>query len=127
LKQLTCTQNNISNLSPLKKLTGLEGLDVSDNLNTADNICDVICSMVDLKNIIVKSSNLKDRYLRQKLIRSCPSLECINGKVVSEVEKVFTQRLGKLRKVEKPKTVPIAIDEDAKPIPHLPPYATQYR
>ena len=83
--------------------------------------------MLDRLDTIVLTGNpLKDRYLRQKLIRSNSSLQCINGKDISEVERVFTERMGKLKKVVK-KTVVEEPIQGTKPIPHLPPYATQYR
>lgn len=84
--------------------------------------------MLDRLDTIVLTGNpLKDRYLRQKLIRSNSSLQCINGKDISEVERVFTERMGKFKKVVKKPIVEEPIQVNPKPIPHLPPYATQYR
>jgi hypothetical protein len=128
LKVLTCTQNLIHDLQPLQSLESLQDLDLSDcDLTNAEEICEVIRTMVNLQNITVKCDSLKDRYLRQKLIRSSASLECINGKDVSDFEREFTMKLGKVRKVAKPLPEDIVITTKPKPIPHLPPYATQYR
>lgn len=78
----------------------------------------------------VVGNPIQDRYVRQKLIRSCSTLESINDKDISEVERVFTERLGKIKKappapknpIQKPRVAPIV-----KPIPHLPAFASQYR
>ena len=78
----------------------------------------------------VVGNPIQDRYIRQKLIRSCSTLESINDKDVSDVERVFTERLGKIKKsppapkksTQKPSGPPVV-----KPIPHLPAFASQYR
>jgi hypothetical protein len=81
-----------------------------------------------LSKIITTGNPIQDRYIRQKLIQSSSSLENINEKDISKVERVFTERLKKIKKpsvVKKPVVVEKLIIP--KPIPHLPAFASQYR
>jgi protein phosphatase 1 regulatory subunit 42 len=128
LRVFTCTENQIHDLRTLQYLHSVRELDLSAcEISNSDDLCETITTLINLHTVTVKCDSLKDRYLRQKLIRANNSLECINGKDVSEFEREFTTKLGKLKKA--PKTSSAEITTPAKPklIPHLPPYATQYR
>jgi hypothetical protein len=85
---------------------------------------------------ILQGSPIESIYLdiekpfkyRQELICNCDKLESINGKSVSKFEREFTTKLStrKIKKVSK-KEVAQVQDVGDKPIPHLPPFASQYR
>ncbi|KAJ3371962.1 hypothetical protein HDU91_004736 [Kappamyces sp. JEL0680] len=130
LKTLTIAHNSVDSLSSLRCLQMLEQLDVSNNaIANMETVEELAAALEQLRSITVKDNPLSDRYLRQKLIRACSSLQSINGKDISDTERVFTERLQKVAKTAKPKTVvrPSLKPFEPKPIPHLPPFASQYR
>ncbi|KAI8914175.1 hypothetical protein EDD86DRAFT_187013 [Gorgonomyces haynaldii] len=85
-----------------------------------------VVSMTKIRNIQCPSS-VNDRYLRQKMILSSDSIASINGKPVSETEREFLIRMHAAKRKPKQKPVQLKKETLERPMPHLPPYATQYR
>ena len=85
-----------------------------------------------LTKIAVAGNKIQDRYVRQKLIQHSSTLENIDEKDISASERIFTERLGKVKKAKEAKK-PLffekspALPVNPKPIPHLPAFASQYR
>ncbi|KAJ3319766.1 hypothetical protein HDV06_005967 [Boothiomyces sp. JEL0866] len=115
LKTLSLNQNQVVNLGDLKG--SLESLFVSD--------CQLKDSTVISSNLEINYTNnpIKDRRLRQRLV--VLGLEVINDKPVSEKERDFAIGMSKFKKVEKIVLKTELVKQNV--IPHLPPYATQYR
>ena len=71
--------------------------------------------------------------MRERLVLCSESLECLNGKDIPQVERKFVKNLSQVKRKRKsqPKASKqefnLLVVDNAKPIPHLPPYATQYR
>jgi hypothetical protein len=148
LKTITLTFNNLSSTHDLQALESLERIDLSNNsfksvevivfIHERQEIEELVSKLPQLLTIQIIDNPFQDRYLRQKLIQAGGSLgicfhltlESINGKEVSETERVFTERLGQVKKAAKPKKEKVVesfSENDSKPIPHLPPFVTQYR
>jgi hypothetical protein len=70
-----------------------------------------------------------NRRMRETLVLKSESLESINGKAIPSVERMFLRNREsvRLRPKKKPQLIERIMEEKDVIIPHLPPYATQYR
>ncbi|KAI8615062.1 hypothetical protein BC830DRAFT_1229291 [Chytriomyces sp. MP71] len=150
LKVLTAAGNHISRISTLAELAELEELDISrNNVSELEEVQHVLRCCLQLRNLNMNgnpaSSILK---FRQKAILASSSLETLGEKDIPAVEREFLinmqsskQRLKLMKaKGQTGSAVPndpnapqifaltmLGNPEHGKPIPHLPPYASQYR
>ncbi|KAI8893459.1 hypothetical protein BC833DRAFT_608295 [Globomyces pollinis-pini] len=130
LKSLTLTFNRIEKIDELRYVTNLETLDLSNNsIESIAELDFMLEGLENLQSISVKQNPLKNLKLRQRMILIGHSLNCINDKEVTDTEREFTVKMSsvKPRKKREPSDTSDRIQLDVKPIPHLPPYATQYR
>ncbi|KAI8921861.1 hypothetical protein DFJ77DRAFT_1180 [Powellomyces hirtus] len=148
LRQLTVAGNHISDITCIAVLRQLEHLDVSENeiadlkpleefLSTCPHLSSLDISLTPL------AASITPAKLRQKLILASTSLDSLNEKPIPPVERKFVENLRKVQERRKSfSTNPLskqssltALDTalqapnalQEKPIPHLPPYASQYR
>ncbi|KAJ3273465.1 hypothetical protein HDV01_004385 [Terramyces sp. JEL0728] len=119
LKSLSLNQNEILNLAELEG--NLESLFISDCGLKDSTVITKISK--NLKEINYTNNPLKDRRLRQRL--AVLGLEIINDKPVCEKERDFAIGMSRFKKIEKIVLKSEAVKQNV--IPHLPPYATQYR
>ncbi|KAJ3311945.1 hypothetical protein HDV04_003554 [Boothiomyces sp. JEL0838] len=119
LKTLSLNQNEILNLQDLKG--NLERLFISDcQIKDSTVITRVSKSLVEIN---FSNNPIKDRRIRQRLV--VLGLQVINDKPVSEKEREFAIGMSKYKRVEKIVLKTEFVKQNV--IPHLPPYATQYR
>lgn len=72
---LSIKGNLIKELSNLKRLHYLESIDLSENeITDSQSVADLCKELISLKHILIGNNPIKDRYLRQKLIRARTSL-----------------------------------------------------
>ena len=134
LEKLSCTGNNLENITILGFLQELQTLDLSNNsITDMDLVEEVAMQCKNLNTLKITENRLNDRYLRQKLILANFALRSINGKDVSDTERAFLVKLegSKVARSKAPSkaATPMTPQQDLGPVPmpHLPPYATQYR
>ncbi|KAI8587524.1 hypothetical protein BDZ88DRAFT_508780 [Geranomyces variabilis] len=154
LKQLTVAGNRIADLTPFEPLTQLEVLDLSENqLDDVQSLSSLLSTYPRLQSLntsLNPLAGLPPAKLRQSLILASSSLETLNDKPIPDVERKFAENLQRVTQQRRKSSItstsghpplskqasaasalgcalqaPNAIHE--KPIPHLPPYATQYR
>ena len=90
------------------------------------NSCKHLCRLKIANNPI--STNIR---LFEKLVIASDSLESINDKIVTNNSRIFIRNKIKIKTSKKSNQSNLETDKtqtfSPKPIPHLPPYATQYR
>ncbi|KAJ8324648.1 hypothetical protein QVD99_002669 [Batrachochytrium dendrobatidis] len=135
LTTLTATCNNMANVSCLGVLNNLQNLDLRGNvIQDTDELEILVERCKSLSSLQIANNLIRDRYLRQKLILANSMLRSIDGKDVTQTEHEFlcrmeAQRFTRSKLSTQPKqTLHDQLEEpQSHPIPHLPPYASQYR
>ncbi|KAJ3212561.1 hypothetical protein HDU82_000500 [Entophlyctis luteolus] len=134
LRCLTTSGNKIRSIRSLSGLVALESLDASKNNLQSWELISLNCASNPISNTL---------KFRQKAILMSACLENLNEKPISTIEREFLYNMDTVKKqrAKKQKGVTKPLDAngqqifeltmvgnlDEKPIPHLPPYATQYR
>lgn len=133
LKQLSLIQCNLLDIKELSLLQDLHGLNISNNkIKSIDQLEYVVSNLKKLKELhILKNPISSNIRLFERLIAASDSLESINDKRVTGNSRSFIRQKMKI-KTQKSKPLSSSTLADSgrkspKPIPHLPPYATQYR
>ncbi|KAI8926260.1 hypothetical protein BC831DRAFT_400188 [Entophlyctis helioformis] len=91
-----------------------------------------------LRTLKLTNNPIQDRYLRQHLVLTCRTLEWLDDKAITDTERLFLMRMEASKAARARRTATCESDgaqtamaeaeeSAAPPIPHLPPYATQYR
>jgi hypothetical protein len=130
LEMLSLTENNMTNAANLCHLTALQSLNLSSNsINSTSDILPIVKNKSLIEINLCDNPIKKNRKFRQLLILSSPSLLSINGKDVTTFEREFTISLSirKPKPVESNPVLPESVYFPVTAVPHLPPYASQYR
>ncbi|KAI8817363.1 uncharacterized protein EV422DRAFT_541540 [Fimicolochytrium jonesii] len=149
LKRLSLEGNKINDIGPIVTLRGLEELDLSDNrIDDAESVEWMVASLPHLHTLSLSSNPVvvkQPAKLRQRIIVAGLALETLNGKPIPENERVFASNFqaaqARRHRVQNSKAnsssdlqteeslldPALAAADEPKPVPHLPPYATQYR
>ncbi|EGF81830.1 hypothetical protein BATDEDRAFT_23483 [Batrachochytrium dendrobatidis JAM81] len=148
LSVLNISGNKIKIISGLHNLPNLQTLYVDKQILNKDEAVefdlDTLAGLSELEILVERCKSLsslqiannliRDRYLRQKLILANSMLRSIDGKDVTQTEHEFlcrmeAQRFTRSKLSTQPKqTLHEQLEEpQSHPIPHLPPYASQYR
>ncbi|KAJ3256796.1 hypothetical protein HK103_005170, partial [Boothiomyces macroporosus] len=127
LNNISKLENLPANLETLlldKQRSPIEIVEINDSLKTLSLNQNEILNLQDLKGNLERLNNpIKDRRIRQRLV--VLGLQVINDKPVSEKEREFAIGMSKYKRVEKIVLKTEFVRQNV--IPHLPPYATQYR
>lgn len=130
LKHLSLIKCNIIDIEHLSLFPELQTLNLSNNtIGSVDQLEFVVSRCKRLKELLVFNNPISSNIrLFERLVASSDSLETINEKRVTQNSRIFIRNKMKIKKTSK---IIQNSDRDGrqspKPIPHLPPYATQYR
>ena len=131
LKYLSLIQCQLINIETLSLLQDLRNLNlVNNNIDSLNQLELVVSSCKKLKDLTVTlnpiSSNIR---LFERLAVSNESLETINDRKITQNSRIFMKNKMKIKKSKKTLVHSIVKTgrTSPKPLPHLPPYATQYR
>jgi hypothetical protein len=86
----------------------------------------MVSSVSSLKKIFTQSL-VNDRHLRHKVILASSNIQWINDKEVTFLERKFLSKMNSTKRAKPKRTAEEVIDLRPQVIPHLPPYASQYR
>ncbi|KAH6562930.1 hypothetical protein BASA50_007455 [Batrachochytrium salamandrivorans] len=136
LKCLTATGNNMSRIQPLGYLQNLQRLDIRGNLiQDVEELDSMLLGCKSLTTLLIANNPINDRYLRQRLILASSSLCTIDDKKITDTERLFLHRMEASKSARAKLTsnkMQVTVKEEPpnnqdRPYPHLPPYASQYR
>ncbi|KAI9017552.1 hypothetical protein BC832DRAFT_588811 [Gaertneriomyces semiglobifer] len=151
LEQLSLAHAGVQEVALLSRLRRLERLDLTGNaVYSVDELEFVVSSCLRLSTLDVgENPIMKDNpaKVRQRLMLASPALACLNGKDIPDVERTFAKNMLQAKEARlayesrRASLDPASQPSDAKeklrvagdqgnvdkPIPHLPPYASQYR
>ncbi|KAJ3053221.1 hypothetical protein HK097_004773 [Rhizophlyctis rosea] len=147
LTDLTLSENTLASIAPLTSLTELERLDLGNtNVINVDEMSTLVLCCPKLTSFNIAGCPIGPRdyiMLRQKLILAGPALVSLNDKEITDNERVYVQNMAQARSRrqslastssklgEKSDQLDFQCKWDQKegevPLPHLPPYASQYR
>jgi protein phosphatase 1 regulatory subunit 42 len=133
VKQLSLIQCNLLDIEELSLLKELQGLNISNNkINSIDQLEYVVCNLKKLKELHVLNNPITSNIrLFERLVVASDSLETVNDKRITDNTRSFIRQKIKVKtpkvSVKTPKVSLKTGSRSPKPVPHLPPYATQYR
>ncbi|KXS16951.1 outer arm dynein light chain 1, partial [Gonapodya prolifera JEL478] len=148
LTDLSLASNALTNLHAFTHLTELKALDLS-NTNIADweTLTTLLSRLFSLTNLRLLSTPLQattpsHAYRARVVLTSGPKLASLDGKNVVAAERlVWERKRAREEQVERKKLAgeggpaeaaseqaqEVEREQEPAPVPHLPPYATQYR
>jgi protein phosphatase 1 regulatory subunit 42 len=133
VKQLSLIQCNLADIQELSLLKELQGLNLSNNkIKSIDQLEDVVCNLKKLKELQVLNNPITSNIrLFERLVVASDSLKTVNDKNISDNTRSFIRQKIRVKTLKVPvKTSKMSLEtgrRSPKPVPHLPPYATQYR
>ncbi|KAI9103326.1 hypothetical protein DFS34DRAFT_608297 [Phlyctochytrium arcticum] len=148
LRYLTIAGNGIEDISGLYSLSELVELDVSSNqVSDAKQFeillrsCPWMVNLSTQENPAVRLG--PPAKFRQRLLLASKSLECLNNKDINPIERKFLENMEQAQRARRLSRHSISSTaahdavmsslgvgstaHEEKPLPHLPPFATQYR
>jgi hypothetical protein len=128
LTQLSLIGCNLQDIKELSLLKDLQGLNISNNSIISMNQLEyLVYNLPKLYKLQVLNNPITSNIrLFETLVAASDSLECVNDKNISANTRIFIRQKKKTRIFQKPTLLKDG-RRSPKPIPHLPPYATQYR
>ncbi|TPX43408.1 hypothetical protein SeMB42_g04726 [Synchytrium endobioticum] len=141
LRTLNARGNHIASCRVLSSLRALEELELSENDIDDFNDFEILLAGISAITTINLSDNpivKKMPKLRHQCISAWRSLGSFNAKPVTTAERIFVSKINEHRAKIKSRQQSVAskkatsktsmdILAASKPVPHLPPYASQYR
>lgn len=130
LKHLSLIQCHIINVEQLSIFPELQSLNLSNNaIDSFDQLEYVVSRCKRLKELLVFNNPVTSNIrLFERLVAYSDSLETLNDKRITQNSRIFIRNKMKIKKTTKIKRNSERDGRQSpKPVPHLPPYATQYR